>query len=702
MAEQLAGFQFAKPFDVTNPVSTDKRYGKFNGSTTIPFTNIAEALDLIKPALRYQGLQCVIVNGASIGLYWWRDGVADEQLVLLQTDVDLSGKADKAYVDSQVSSERTERQLADANLIAGIASGDTATLNAAKIYTDTQVAAIYRTAGDWDISINSSYPTLGTGTNGGIRRGDAYNITGGGSIGINYYQPGDTIYAKIANPGQVEANWGSFDTNQQQATEAMRGIAKIATQATIESETTIEDQTMVTPKKFWQGIARTLGISRIVSGLWTFLDGMRFGSLGFYATFTKSLTSNSLTLKNNVFQSGAIGKAISFTNSNHYAVAPFNNIPQNNSPFSVSIWYNPTYGITGGAGVNLVSWGDTGSNLNGVNIRTIANKIMVSKGNTVIASPAANSESVGWKNLVVTFDGSNARIYLNTILIYTIGITFSSTPSSMQFGRNGSGGAGYLGLIDQVLIYNYALPQSGNESVNKIYNSGFGTASPPNIGLLRRWEFDEGNGASSIDLTGNGNFTLYNTVIWSNNGKVPTGGTASEATVFNSIDGITNGERGQQTFGDAAGGNIQQGKAFRVLINGSYPLWVDNFGKILINPLFDGFIDGLGSVSSAYLELAAGKATMGDSALKFRPGLLLNTIENGAWEYDGTNLYFSTNGNRIKINANLQSMTDQGNITTNDLEIITTGKGLILKDEVDGTRRRLTISNGTINLSQAL
>jgi len=95
MAEQLAGFQFAKPFDVTNPVSTDKRYGKFNGSTTVPFANVAEAKDLVKLPLRFQGLQCVIANGASVSLYWWRDGIADANLVLLQTDVNLTDYVQK-------------------------------------------------------------------------------------------------------------------------------------------------------------------------------------------------------------------------------------------------------------------------------------------------------------------------------------------------------------------------------------------------------------------------------------------------------------------------------------------------------------------------------------------------------------------------------------------------------------------------------
>ncbi|MDT3405096.1 hypothetical protein [Mucilaginibacter terrae] len=109
MANQPAGFQFAKPYDPTNPVASDMRYGKYDGTTTIPFTNIAEALDLIKPALRYQGLQCIIANGTSISLFWFRGGTANNDLVLLQTDVNISGKEDNANKTNSI------RDLANAD-----------------------------------------------------------------------------------------------------------------------------------------------------------------------------------------------------------------------------------------------------------------------------------------------------------------------------------------------------------------------------------------------------------------------------------------------------------------------------------------------------------------------------------------------------------------------------------------------------------
>jgi hypothetical protein len=716
MAEQLAGFQFAKPFDVTNPVSTDKRYGKFNGSSTTPFVSKAEALDLIKPALRYQGLQCVIANGASIGLYWWRDGVADEQLVLLQTDVDLKDYITTENLSQQLNKYTTHTETNDKistydsvlkddvpaagntmrKLYNTVIDGDATTLRTAKSYADGLVVSIYRPAGDWDTSTNNSYPITGTGSDNSIRRGDTYNIIGGGNIGVNYYQPGDTIYAKVNNPGQIETNWGTFDTNQQQATEALCGIAKIATQSTIENETTIEDQTLVTPKKFWQGIARTLGISRIVSGLWTFLDGMRFGSPGFYATFAKSLTSNSLTLKNNVYQAGAIGRAIKLNGTTQRG--SFANLPII-SVLTISSWFKTTQTSVG----VIVKIGTAGNGCyylgtNGANIRINDNTGSQGVGTGITVNDG------NWHHVTAVNNGVNTKVYVDGTLVATrIGAFPNNQNGSNSFGvvsNNGTYGNYFSGNIDQTLIYNRELSQT--EVVN-LYNAGFGTASPNTNGLVARWEFDEASGTVANDSSGNNcNISFANSPLWDNLGKVPTGGVPSEATIFQSLDGVTNGERGQQTFGDFAGGNIQQGKAFRLFINNYYPFWCDNFGRIFINPKFSGLVEGDGSLASAYLHLAAGKSTLGDAALKFTPGALLSNPEVGAWEFDGNNLYFCVTNGRIKVNANLQSITDQGNTTINDIEITTSGKGIILKDGVDGNRRRITILNGTISISDPL
>lgn len=51
----------------------------------------------------------------------------------------------------------------------------------------------------------------------------------------------------------------------------------------------------------------------------------------------------------------------------------------------------------------------------------------------------------------------------------------------------------------------------------------------------------------------------------------------------------------------------------------------------------------------SWLSPPAGTATAGTSPLKFTAGTNLSVIENGAWEFDGTHLYFSIAGVRIQI-----------------------------------------------------
>lgn len=150
----------------------------------------------------------------------------------------------------------------------------TASVAAANAYTDAAVTSVYKLAGDWSAA-GGTFPTVGTGTGNGIVRGNIYNISVEGTIAGKFYEVGDSIYAKVANPGQVAANWGALETNQQQSTETSQGTAKVVTQAVIQDETTLEDKASVTSKKFWLGLARFVGIDRVISGNWNFTGTLK-------------------------------------------------------------------------------------------------------------------------------------------------------------------------------------------------------------------------------------------------------------------------------------------------------------------------------------------------------------------------------------------------------------------------------------------
>ena len=60
---------------------------------------------------------------------------------------------------------------------------------------------------------------------------------------------------------------------------------------------------------------------------------------------------------------------------------------------------------------------------------------------------------------------------------------------------------------------------------------------------------------------------------------------------------------------------------------------------------------GIGGTTAptAKLHLSAGTATAGTAPLKLTAGTNLTTPENGAFEFDGTNLYFTVGGVRKTV-----------------------------------------------------
>jgi hypothetical protein len=69
---------------------------------------------------------------------------------------------------------------------------------------------------------------------------------------------------------------------------------------------------------------------------------------------------------------------------------------------------------------------------------------------------------------------------------------------------------------------------------------------------------------------------------------------------------------------------------------------------------------GIGNAPTAWLHLGAGLATVNAAPLKFTTGTVLTTPEDGAVEYDGTDLYLTTSSIRYKL-----SKTLTGQLSTN-------------------------------------
>ena len=90
-----------------------------------------------------------------------------------------------------------------------------------------------------------NYPT----TYGGnpVEQGDTFRITSAGTMGGITVNIEDLLICLVDAPGQTDANWMVAESNRDQATETVKGVAELATQA--EADAGTDDTRIITPLK---------------------------------------------------------------------------------------------------------------------------------------------------------------------------------------------------------------------------------------------------------------------------------------------------------------------------------------------------------------------------------------------------------------------------------------------------------------------
>lgn len=155
-----------------------------------------------------------------------------------------------------------------------------------------------------------------------------------------------------------------------------------------------------------------------------------------------------------------------------------------------------------------------------------------------------------------------------------------------------------------------------------------------------------GTGAVGASITGN-------TLIGKNTGIALSTGGNNVMMGYLAGSAATTGA-GNVILGQNAGNNVTTG-SFNILIGlGANAPAFDSTNKLNIGNAIYGDTGqqkiGIGVVSpTAFLHLKAGAATVNQSALKFSVGALLTSPETGAFEFDGTNLYFTINNVRKTV-----------------------------------------------------
>lgn len=210
-------------------------------------------------------------------------------------------------------------------------------------------------------------------------------------------------------------------------------------------------------------------------------------------------------------QSGKFNKALSFSGDDLFQGDIFADPPS--TSFTLSAW------IAGGAngesivGIDSALGANTGFGFDAGGICG-SNHYCFYVADNVTTYTASNVAAVnGWTHLVGVYDGSTIKLYQNGILQSTTTATYTPNGTTFGFGRNDSSTNKFIGYIDEVKLYNYALtpdqvlldynqgssqvlgalsdnsnyaPQAGNQEYCVLGDST--TCTSP----ILRWDFEEG------------------------------------------------------------------------------------------------------------------------------------------------------------------------------------------------------------------
>lgn len=206
----------------------------------------------------------------------------------------------------------------------------------------------------------------------------------------------------------------------------------------------------------------------------------------------------------------ATGSAIKFDGKNDSITLP--SIPSITTPYTVSLWFNPSKTAQNGALLSL-----HGGNNYPKFVMTASGKLLAYAGNekyrygTKVFS--ASDLNRWWHTVFVipnTTEVSSWKIYINGV--DDSGVAGANNGTYYEPGNSGYIGysnqaENFNGLIDEVAVFNGAYT---SDQVTSLYNNGSGKVIEPESNLKLLYHFDENgddprNTGKAIDASGNGN-----------------------------------------------------------------------------------------------------------------------------------------------------------------------------------------------------
>lgn len=211
---------------------------------------------------------------------------------------------------------------------------------------------------------------------------------------------------------------------------------------------------------------------------------------------------------------GKFGNGGTFDGTNDYLTIPTSTtLNTTSSSVSASIWINPTTldstyrrFIARDQGSNAWFIENNGGSPGKVLFGSLLN------GYTTSATTLATGT---WYHLVMTIDGTTARLYINGVLDASIASPGAiDTTGPVTIGSDNAGTSRYTGTLDEARVYNRTLTPS---DVMTLYNY-----APGPVGY---WNFEESQGSTVNDTSGNANTGTWNgTAPYWTQGKYGKGG----------------------------------------------------------------------------------------------------------------------------------------------------------------------------------
>ena len=149
----------------------------------------------------------------------------------------------------------SEISIINDNTMATASASNLPTAGSIKTYVDNRIASLGNLEGGFAAGSATNFPTAA----GGTKKGDYWYVTSAGTVQGVILNIGDVLIASIDSASPTSAaDWIFLESNRDQATETVKGVAEIATQA--ETNAGTDDERIVTPLKLKTFIdARTGG-----------------------------------------------------------------------------------------------------------------------------------------------------------------------------------------------------------------------------------------------------------------------------------------------------------------------------------------------------------------------------------------------------------------------------------------------------------